>query len=141
MRIAVPLVLALILSGCAAEQREVAERGRSALIGMRDTAIRMCAGHPNNEDKIAGGKIWMYEHTATPPGGITVAPVLPMLPFGGASIVAAGNGYCRVQLRMQDGRVTEVSYAGATAEFGERDAACAPIVRNCIDYRRAHARR
>jgi len=97
----------------------------------------MCAGHPGNEDKIAGGEIWMYEHTATPPGGVTVAPVLP----AGGVTISPVNGYCRVQLRMQDGRVTEVSYAGATAEFGERDAACAPIVRNCIDYRRAHARR
>jgi hypothetical protein len=138
VRVVVPLVLALVLSGCAVEQREVAERARSVLIGMRDTDIRMCAGHPTNEDKIAGGEIWMYEHGATTPGGVSVAPVLPVSPFGGASIGPAGNGYCRVQLRMQNGRVAEVSYAGATSEFGERDAACAPIVSNCIDYRRTH---
>jgi hypothetical protein len=137
-RVITPLALALLLSACAVEQHEIAESGKSVLIGMSDTDIRMCAGHPNNEDKIKGGTIWMYEHGAASPGGVSVAPVLPVFPFGGATIGESGNGYCRVQLRMENGRVTEVSYAGATSELGERDAVCAPIVRNCLDYRRTH---
>lgn len=95
-RVITPLAFALVLSGCAVEQHEIAESGRSVLVGMSDTDIRMCAGHPNNEDKIKGGEIWMYEHGATSLGGVSVAPVLPVLPFGGATIGEAGNGYCRV---------------------------------------------
>jgi hypothetical protein len=137
-RVIIPLALAFILSGCAVEQHDVAESGRSALVGMSDTDIRMCAGHPNNEDKIKGGAIWMYEHGATSPGGVAVAPVLPVLPFGGATVGESDNGYCRVQLRIENGKVTEVSYAGANSVLGESEAVCAPIVRNCIDYRRTH---
>jgi hypothetical protein len=133
-----PLALALILSGCAVEQHEIAESGKSMLVGMSDTDIRMCAGHPNNEDKIKGGAVWMYEHGAASPGGLTVAPVLPVLPFGGATVGESDNGYCRVQLRIEKGKVTEVSYAGANSELGETDAVCAPIVRNCLDYKRTH---
>jgi hypothetical protein len=137
VRRAVTLVLAFALSGCAIEQAEVSRSGKSELVGMNENDIRMCAGHPTNEDKYKGGAIWMYEHGATAPGGVTVAPVLPVLPFGGATI-GEGNGYCRVQLRMVNGKVSEVSYAGATSVLGERDAACAPIIRNCLDYRKTH---
>lgn len=134
MRRAAVILVGLTLSGCAVEEAQIAQRSRSALIGMNAAAIRMCAGHPNNVDKIPGGEVWMYEHGAVSPGGVTVAPVLPIFPFGGATI-GSGNGYCRVQLRMVNSRVTEVSYAGATSVLGEKDAVCAPIVSNCLDYR------
>lgn len=136
VRFVAALALFALVSGCAVRDAEIAERARTDLIGMKQTDLRMCAGHPTNEDKYPGGEIWMYEHGAAGQGGLTIAPVL--LPLAGAQIGQNGGGYCRVQLRMVKGKVTEVSYAGATDLIGGRDAVCAPIVRNCLDYRRAH---
>jgi hypothetical protein len=126
------LVVLLLMSGCAAQDAEIARRGRSELLGLSNVDLRMCAGHPNNEDKYPGGEIWMYEHGAVTPGGITVTPVIPV---AGVSIGQPGGGYCRVQLRLVHDRVTEVAYAGATDMIGGEDAACASIIRTCLEYR------
>jgi hypothetical protein len=99
---------------------------------MRERDILMCAGHPTSEDNVSGGKIWMYEHGEATTGGLTFQPVLPVV---GAQITEPNTGYCRVQMRFAGGKVAEVSYAGATNVWGRKDAICAPIVRNCLDYR------
>jgi hypothetical protein len=36
---------------------------------------------------------------------------------------------------LASGRVTEISYTGDTDIWGAKDAECAPIVRNCLEYR------
>ncbi len=131
------LLLMLTFGGCAMRDAELALRGKSELIGLRENDLLMCAGHPTDEDNIPGGKIWMYEHADAVPAGITIAPTLPLI---GTAITPPSGGYCRVQFRIQHSKVAEVSYAGATDEWGRRDAGCAPIIRNCLDYSSASAR-
>jgi len=125
--------LCVFMCACAARDAEIAGRARSELIGLSDNDLRMCAGHPANEDKVPGGVIWMYEHGAASSDGLTITPVIPVV---GAQIGQPDGGYCRTQLKLVGGKVTEVSFAGATDLWGGRDAVCAPIVRNCLDYRK-----
>jgi hypothetical protein len=121
----------LLLSGCAAQEAEIAARGHQELVGLSQADLLMCAGHPNNQDHTPRGDIWMYEHGLA----TTSVTVTPTIPLTGVSI-APPSGYCRVQLRVVHQKVVEVSYAGATDLFGAEDAICAPIIRNCLDYRR-----
>ena len=125
----------LVLAGCAEREAEWAERGRENLIGLDQSAIRMCAGLPTGTTKDGHGEIWMYEHAASPPGG--VAPptftVPPGLNIGGQS----PTGYCRVQLRFVAGKVAQVQYAGATEIYSAQDAVCGQIVRTCLGYKQA----
>ncbi|HVX35797.1 MAG TPA: hypothetical protein VHC71_06235 [Hyphomicrobium sp.] len=115
---------------------DLALRAKSELIGLRENDLRMCAGHPTNEDNIPGGKIWMYEHADAVPAGITITPALPL----GTVLTPPSGGYCRVQFRIANAKVAEVTYAGATDQWGRRDAGCAPIVRSCLDYRVSRSR-
>ena len=125
----------LVLAGCAEREAEWARRGRENLIGLDQSAIRMCAGLPTGTTKDGPGEIWMYEHAASPPGG--VAPptftVPPGLNIGGQS----PTGYCRVQLRFVAGKVAQVQYAGATDIESAQDAVCGQIVRTCVGYKQA----
>ncbi|MEY9185896.1 hypothetical protein ABIG06_007451 [Bradyrhizobium sp. USDA 326] len=122
----------LVLAGCAGQDAEWAQRGRASLIGLDQSAIRMCAGLPAGTAKDGSGEIWMYEHAASPPGGI--APPTLTLPPGLNIGGQAPSGYCRVQLRFVRGKVTEVQYAGNTDIGSARDAACGQIVKTCLGY-------
>ena len=124
------LVLAVLLPGCAGRDAELAARGKASLMGLSQTDMRMCAGFPNNTGSFAGEDFWMYEHAAAPSGVFMPAYNLPW----GGQIGAPGGGYCRVQLRFVRGKVVEATYAGQTEIWGSPDAACAPIVKTCIDY-------
>ena len=124
------IVLMFTFGGCAVRDAELALRAKSELIGLRENDLRMCAGHPTNEDHIPGGKIWMYEHAEAVSAGITITPALPL----GTVLTPPNGGYCRVQFRIVNAKVAEVTYAGATDEWGRRDAGCAPIIRSCLDY-------
>jgi hypothetical protein len=132
------LVLApLVLSGCAERDAEWAKRGRESLIGLDQSNLRMCAGLPTGTAKDGTGEIWMYEHAASAPGGI--APPTLTLPPGVNIGGQAPTGYCRVQLRLVNGKVAQVQYAGATDIGDAQDAVCGEIVRSCV--RDAQARR
>jgi hypothetical protein len=117
------------LTGCAEKEAEWARRGQESLIGLDQSAIRMCAGLPTGTVKDRRGEIWMYEHAASAPGGAPVPSLTipPGFTIGGQQ----PNGYCRVQLR---GKVTEVQYAGATDLWEKPHAACGPMVRTCLAY-------
>jgi hypothetical protein len=129
------VLIPLVLTGCAEREAEWALRGRDSLIGLDQSAIRMCAGLPTGTAKDGKGEIWMYEHAASPPGGIAPPTVTlpPGLNIGGQSPA----GYCRVQLRFVGGKVAQVQYAGAT-DIGEaQDAVCGQIVRTCLGDKQA----
>jgi hypothetical protein len=130
------IALMCACGGCAIRDADLALRAKSELIGLPENDLRMCAGHPTNEDNIPGGKIWMYEHADAVPTGVTITPALPL----GTVLTPPNGGYCRVQFRIVHAKVAEVTYAGATDQWGRRDAGCAPIVRSCLDYKADHSK-
>jgi len=125
--------LSMTLASCAAEQAEMAAKARSDLVGLSQSTIRMCAGLATKVEKDRSGDIWMYEHGTSSPGGFA-SPTL-VAPIVGGVQLNQPNGYCRVQLRFVNNRVAEVQYAGETDIMGARDAACAQMVRTCLEQR------
>jgi hypothetical protein len=130
MRLLTFLLVALPLAGCADREAKWALEGRTSLIGLDQSSIRMCAGLPNGTVKDGRSEIWMYERNTSSPSGI--APVAVTLPLGLSVGGSVPVGYCRVQMRFAGGKVTEVHYAGATDISQYRDAACGQIVRGCL---------
>jgi hypothetical protein len=130
MRLLTLLLLTLPLAGCADREAKWATQGRTSLIGLDQSTIRMCAGLPSGTVKDGRTEIWMYERNTSSPAG--VAPVAVTLPLGLSVGGATPVGYCRVQMRFAGGKVSEVHYAGATDIASHRDAACGQIVRSCL---------
>jgi hypothetical protein len=126
------LLTPLVLVGCAERDAEWAQRGRENLVGLDQSTIRMCAGLPTGTTKDGRGEIWMYEHAASPPGG--VAPPTITIPPGLNVGGQPPTGYCRVQLRFVAGKVAQVQYAGASDIGNAQDAVCGQIVRTCLRY-------
>lgn len=124
------LSLAMLLAGCADHEAKWALQGRTSLIGLDQSTIRMCAGLPTGTVKDGRSEIWSYERNTSSPAG--VAPVAVTLPLGLSVGGSVPVGYCRVQMRFAGGRITEVHYAGATDVGNFRDAACGQIVRGCL---------
>ena len=130
-RVITTFILVACLPGCGGQEAQLARYGKVALIGLNQSELRVCAGFPAKNEKDKDGEVWMYEHGASMPGGYTAPGV--GLPWGGSISGNAPNGYCRAQFRFVAGRVTEVPYAGETDLWGNRDAVCAQIIRNCLD--------
>jgi hypothetical protein len=126
-------ILLISLTACATQYARVANDAKVTIVGFTTDDILMCAGHPSTIDKSGASEIWMYEHGAVTPGGVVPTIVSP---YGGASLTQSAGQYCRVQLRIDRGQVTDVSYAGDTDVFGAKNAECAPVVRNCLEYRK-----
>jgi hypothetical protein len=141
--------LLLLLAGAALtssclEEREAgaAAVARTALLGLSDIDIRMCAGFPSRTADIEQGQIWTYERNINR-GGVSIAlptvdvGVFPAL--GGGSLSVAPGGYCNTQIRFSKGRVVDIAYAGDNDLPRRRNALCTSIIDECVDYvRRQH---
>ncbi|WP_353642370.1 hypothetical protein [Mesorhizobium sp. WSM2239] len=111
---------------------------RTALLGLSDVDIRMCAGFPSRTVDIESGQIWTYER-AINRGGLNVA--LPTVGVGafpglGGSLNVAPGGYCNAQVRFTNGRVVDIAYAGDNDLPQRRNALCTTVVEECVAYAR-----
>ncbi|SEP24090.1 hypothetical protein SAMN02990966_04627 [Rhodospirillales bacterium URHD0017] len=62
------------------------------------------------------------------PGGLQIT-----LPIIGGGVAAGGSGsYCHALVRIVDGRVAGVTYAGDNDDFLGKDGVCAPIFRGSL---------
>ena len=131
------LTLAVTLAGCAARYGfNSVEIAKTALLGMEEKDIRMCAGFPNRSFTEEGVTIWSYDGPSRS-GGVNVsAPIL----FGAAntSLSLPGGGNCRVQMRFVDGRLDRLAYAGDNDGPRGRNTICTPVVDGCLDYARSY---
>jgi hypothetical protein len=120
----VALLLACIgLTGCAAIE---ARQARHALVGMSAVDVQACAGIPA---RIAWldpqEQLFTYDYSAT--GAAISLKFLDDL-----SLSLGGGGGCHLVLRISGSRVAEVHYTGTTGALSGPDAACAPLVRECL---------
>ncbi|MCF3933843.1 hypothetical protein L1787_10495 [Acuticoccus sp. M5D2P5] len=135
--IALTLVAGLVLGGCAARDAQQASAGKSAIVGLTKTQVRMCAGLPNRrvEGDDESDEIWSYERDIAGGASVTL-PTLQtlMVPIPGPSFNQSNTAYCHAQVRFKQNKAVEVAYAGATTVMGATDAACAQIVQGCVSY-------
>lgn len=108
---------------------EVARQGRHAVIGMDTTALQLCAGIPTRTAQLdPRTQLWSYENKYERTGGLEVT-----LPIIGGGIAAGGSGsYCHALVRIVDGKVAGVTYAGDNDDFIAKEGVCGPIFRGCL---------
>lgn len=112
-------------------------RARTALLGLDEADIRMCAGFPTQiADMGERGLIWSYQR-ATPRGNVSVS--IPTVATGslGAGSGALGlpsSGSCSAQMRFSEGRVVQVEYSGDNNSPSRLNSLCASLVDSCVVY-------
>lgn len=136
----VQLAGAAMLSSCLEnKEASTAAVARTALLGLSDVDIRMCAGFPSHTADIQSGQIWTYERTINRGGLSITVPSVEVGTFpalGGGSLSVAPGGYCNTQLRFDKGRVVDIAYAGDNDLPGGRNALCTTIIDECVEYAR-----
>ncbi len=120
-------------------ENSVTAAARTEMVGLSEADLRMCAGFPSEAVEMGeDGKILSYQRVVQR-GNVNV--VLPTSSFGilpsvGGSMNLAPNGYCHTQVRLVNGRVAEVAFAGNNNQPGSLNALCVSIVDGCLDYAR-----
>ncbi|MGX5801493.1 hypothetical protein ACWGS9_09640 [Bradyrhizobium sp. Arg314] len=138
-----------ILSSCVipddasrvAKEDVTAAAARREMVGLSEADIRMCAGFPSaTADVGSSGQIWTYQRTVQRGNLNIVVPTLAIgaVPAVGGSVNVAPGGYCNTQIRMLNGHVAEVAYAGDNNLPNSRDALCVSTVDACVAYARQH---
>ena len=113
------------LGGCSAIE---ARQARTSLVGMSAVDLQACAGIPTRVAWLDAHEVLFdYEQAAQ------AAPVSLKL-LDDISLSLGGGGACHAVMRIAGSRVVEVHYPGAGGSLGGPDAACAPLVRECLRH-------
>jgi hypothetical protein len=130
MRVAILSLLPLLaLAGCGYGNARTAHAAQSAMVGMSSADLFACAGPPDKVTRLSpAAEIDSYDYKPTTSTGLGVT--LP-LSLGGLTLGSSG-GACSAIMRVVNGHVTEVHYAGSTDEAVGQDGTCAPVVRGCM---------
>jgi hypothetical protein len=123
------LGLALILISACTPAHVVADRGRESILGMDADTLKSCAGIPTRSEQLGPRvALYSYENKYDRTGGAQVT-----FPIVGGGFSLGGSGsYCHAIVRMVDGRVAAVNYAGDNDDMIGKEGICAPIFRGCL---------
>lgn len=118
------LTAAIALSGCAYDETNIAESARTRLVGMSELDLEACLGIPDHT--VTKGKTSLFTYSSTDARTLNLS--IPIVNGVGMSV----SGNCHATIRLENGLVTSVAYAGDSYGFEGPDSACAPIVRGCV---------
>ena len=91
--------------------------------------LKSCAGIPTRTERLdARTALYSYENKYERTGGAEVT--LPII--GGGFSLGGSGSYCHAIVRVVDGRVAAVNYAGDNDDMIGREGICAPIFRGCM---------
>lgn len=128
--------LVTVAAGCVSNHFSEAYVARTEMVGLSRDEVRMCAGFPEETDVADEREIWSYSKNVRAGAGMNV-PVLPGLV--GAQLSLSSGGDCSLQILFEEDRVRRIAYAGNNDSFAGRNAVCAPLVAECVDYARSRA--
>jgi hypothetical protein len=121
-------VALVVISGCA-PAHVVADRGRQSILGMDANTLKSCAGIPTRTEQLQPGVVlYSYENRYERTGGAQIT--LPII--GGGFSLGGSGSYCHAVVRIVDGRVAAVNYAGDNDDMIGKEGICAPIFRGCL---------
>ncbi|MBR0559764.1 hypothetical protein [Neokomagataea anthophila] len=131
------------LSGCGYFDSRNAHKAQLEMVGMTSYDLQACAGLPGSTKKLNDTtEIWQYDGTQPIPtlsdsGFIPAQSMIKMYQsaFGG------GGTSCRMVLRLDHDRVSEVHYTGNDDEYIGQDGICSIITRGCARQRESTMRR
>ncbi len=126
-RRAIAPVLACALCACTIQDSEIAADAQSVMIGMTEAEVQSCLGVPERRAEFGSTSVLTYIATAGSPGGVSVN--LPVV--GGVSLNSQAAS-CRAIVRLDEGRVTRLSYAGDADAPLAPNAYCASLVKSCV---------
>jgi hypothetical protein len=110
---------------------------RTAMVGLSEADIRMCAGFPTYGAAITPTeKIWTYQRTYNRDNlsvGVSSLALGPMPGVTGATGVGA-PGFCNTQVRFVDGKVTQVEFAGDNNTARRINGLCVSTIDRCVVY-------
>jgi hypothetical protein len=116
---------------------ETVKAARSAMIGMSEADMRMCAGFPTSGTKISNSeKIWTYQRSYSRGNvnvGVTSLALGPVPGVTGATGVGA-EGFCNTQIRFLNGRVAQVEFAGDNNTVRRINGLCVSTIDACVVY-------
>ncbi|SEO31631.1 hypothetical protein SAMN02990966_01631 [Rhodospirillales bacterium URHD0017] len=123
------LGLAMPLISACSPSHYVAERSREVILGMDVNTLKSCAGIPTRTEQLdARTTLYSYENKYERTGGAEVT--FPII--GGGFSLGGSGSYCHALVRIVDGRVAAVNYAGDNDDMIGKEGICAPIFRGCL---------
>lgn len=135
-------MLLLLLSGCGYFDSQQAHMAQYMLIGTTSYDLQACAGMPGTVKKLNDTTaIWQYDITRNLP-----VPQSGIIPVGAAisiyqSFFGGAGSTCRMIVRLDHDRVSEVHYSGNDDEYVGQDGICSLITRGCLRQRESTMRK
>ena len=139
-----PAMITLI-TGCAVERAQVAADAQGKMVGMTKEQVLACMGPPANKAAEGATEVWSFDsgngrtdiHTFGQSTTSASAYGNGNYATGSASSMGSGFGvatrrFCRVNVVMTGGRVSNVNYSGPTGGLLTQGEQCAYAVSNCV---------
>lgn len=130
------LALSVPLAACVSpdriERAQLAERARTALVGMPLERVAACMGAPHRAADVGDSEVWTYESG----GGASVytrgvGGTTSDLVYGG-SISSVRARFCEVDLVFAGGTVSRVNYRGPSGRWLAENEQCGFAVEACV---------
>ena len=122
-------IMAIPLAACAIQRSETARTAKEQMIGLPKEKVLACMGPPANQMTVGNTEVWAYASG----NGQTVGSAFA----SGSGGFASGFGvseqrFCKVDIVMSKGAVSEVNYSGPTGGLLAPGEQCAFAVQNCV---------
>lgn len=133
-KLAFALLLPVIgLTGCGYFDSRTAHNAQISLIGMSSSDVRGCIGLPDKQQKLDDGtEVYEYVRSLNIPAtnDSTLFPLQSVVNVVETTFGGAGKT-CVADIRIADGKVTDVHYSGDNDEMVGADGVCSIITRGC----------
>lgn len=127
-------VFSLALSGCGYYDSRTAHKAQISLIGISSSDLQACMGIPDKTKKLPdGSEIYEYTRGLNIPSAndSTLFPLQSVVNIIENALGGAGKT-CVADVRITDGKVTDLHYGGDNDEIVGADGVCATIARGCV---------
>ncbi len=122
-----------LLTGCAVQRAQVASDAREQMLGLSKERVLACMGPPSGRMAEGATEVWSYgsgDGTTVSSGSATGSRVFGQ-PVVDATVVSRQR-FCRINVVMTAGKVSQVNYSGPTGGLLTVGEQCAYAVQNCV---------
>jgi hypothetical protein len=140
MRVAIGLVAAIALTGCAIQRAQLSQDAKAQMIGKSKEQVLACMGIPNNKAVEGATEVWSYNSGNGYTEGTSVGSATLNRGYGYASLFGSSSSvsqsrFCTINVTMASGRVQQLNYTGPTGGLLTEGEQCAFVLQNCVQAR------
>jgi len=121
--------IALSVAGCAIQRAETASKAQATMAGMSKGQVLSCMGTPVRAGKAGDTEVWTYESGDNQTNTFGSASALGHVAFGSSTSETLS---CKIDVVMNEGRVTRINYSGPTGGLLTAGEECGYAVDNCV---------